>query len=328
MKRQSGILFLAFGLISQSFQAQTPTDLPRQDTVQLPGTTISFPLALLPATTTLLGSPAGEAGRDEDEGPQHPVALDSFWIGVYEVTYDAFAVFQMRQYDNDSTAIAEQPFRADAVSRPTPPYFDYTYGRGKQGGFPATTMTQQAALRFCQWLSDKTGDFYRLPTEAEWEYACRAGAQTAYAFGNDPKLLSEYAWFYDNSAGSYQKTGTQKPNRWGLYDMHGNAAEWTLDYYTADYFQRLDTASVNPLILPLKKHSRTVRGGSFEDFPEDCRCAERRKSDPKWQARDPQIPKSRWWNPDSPFLGFRIVREIKRRPKAERDAFFEKVIRD
>jgi formylglycine-generating enzyme required for sulfatase activity len=189
-------------------------------------------------------------------------------------------------------------------------------------------MTQQAALRYCQWLSDKTGDFYRLPTEAEWEYACRAGTTSVYSWGDDATLAPEFAWYYTNSAGSYQKVGTKKPNPWGLYDMHGNVAEWCLDFYTNDYFARLDTANANPLVWPTKKHSRTVKGGCFEDYPEALRSADRRKSDPKWQARDPQIPKSKWWNPESPFIGFRVVKETRRLAKAERDAFFAKAIKD
>lgn len=273
-----------------------------------------------------MGSPVKESGREDDEG-QHVVTLDSFWMGICEVTWDEFQCFQFRHMDADSSA-ANTNFKADAIARPSPPYYDFTYGRGRTGGFPAATMTQQAALRYCQWLSDKTGDFYRLPTEAEWEYACRAGTKTTFSWGDKAKQAGDFAWFYDNSAGSYQKVGTKKPNAWGLYDMHGNVAEWTIDYYRADYFQRLDSISINPIIYPLKKHSRTVRGGSFEDYTPQLRCADRRKSDPKWQARDPQIPKSKWWNPESPFVGFRLLREKKPRIKSERDVFFEKAIKD
>jgi formylglycine-generating enzyme required for sulfatase activity len=313
--------FAAFFPLAQVLSAQNAPDI---QTVVIPGSKVSFQMACLPGATFLMGSPATEVGRNVDEG-QHNVTLDSFWIGVHELTFDALFLFQFRAHDSD-TALGAPDFRADAVSRPSPPYYDFTYGRGKTGGFPATTMTQQAALRYCQWLSDKTGDFYRLPTEAEWEYACRAGTQTVYSWGDDPKLADEYAWYFENSAGSYQKVGTKKPNPWGLYDMHGNVAEWCLDFYTADYFSRLDTASVNPLVYPTKKHSRTVKGGCFEDYPEALRCADRRKSDPKWQAIDPQIPKSKWWNPESPFVGFRLVKETRQRSKEERDAFFEKLI--
>jgi formylglycine-generating enzyme required for sulfatase activity len=291
----------------------------------IPGSSVGYKMALIPGGTFTMGSPETEKGRGSDEG-LHEVTLDSFWIGVCEVTFDEFFLFQFRSSDSD--AAATQGFSADAVARPSPPYYDFTYGRGKAGGYPATTMTQQAALRYCQWLSDKTGDFYRLPTEAEWEYACRAGTTTAWHWGNDPAKAGEYAWYYDNSSGSYQKTGSKKPNPWGLYDMHGNAMEYCLDFYAADYFSRLDSASVNPMVVPVKKYSRTLKGGSFEDYPEALRSAARRKSDPKWQARDPQIPKSKWWNPESPFAGFRMVKEIHRKSKSERDAFFEKWIRD
>lgn len=298
---------------------------PTVKTIAIPGTNQSFRMALLPGGTFSMGSPETEAGRAGNEG-QHKVEVNPFWIGVHEVTFDEFFCFQFKEFDSDTAATPE--FKADAVARPSPPYYDFTYGRGKADGFPATTMTQQSALRYCQWLSDKTGDFYRLPTEAEWEYACRAGTNTAYSWGDDASKAPEFAWFFDNSSGSYQKVGAKKPNPWGLYDMHGNVMEWCLDFYVEDYFQRLDTASVNPLILPTKKHSRTLKGGSFEDDAPALRSAARRKSDPKWQARDPQIPKSKWWNPESPFAGFRIVRETKPVSKADRDRFFEGVIKD
>lgn len=305
-------------LLSPTLSTKLQTQNSNPETVRIPGSDQSFQLVLLP----------GGAFRMSGETPEttHEVTLDPFWIGTHEVTWDLYSLFQFKHQDSDSAAT--DGYKADAVARPTPPYFDYTYGRGKTGGYPATTMTQQAALRYCQWLSEKTGDFYRLPTEAEWEYACRAGASTAYSWGDDLALAPEYAWFFDNSSGSYQKTGLKKPNAWGLYDMHGNVMEWCLDFYTADYFSQLDSSSVNPLILPTKKHSRTVRGGCFEDDVTALRSAARRKSEPKWQARDPQIPKSKWWNPDSPFLGFRLVRETRKTTKAERDAFFEKVIKD
>ena len=312
------LLLLSTGICAQPV-------VPTVKTIAIPGTNQSFRMALLPGGTFSMGSPETEAGRAGNEG-QHKVEVNPFWIGVHEVTFDEFFCFQFKEFDSDTAATPD--FKADAIARPSPPYYDFTYGRGKADGFPATTMTQQSALRYCQWLSDKTGDFYRLPTEAEWEYACRAGTTTAYSWGDDASKAPEFAWFFDNSSGSYQKTGSKKPNPWGLYDMHGNVMEWCLDFYAEDYFQRLDTASVNPLILPTKKHSRTLKGGSFEDDAPALRSAARRKSDPKWQARDPQIPKSKWWNPESPFAGFRIVREAKPVSKADRDRFFEGVIRD
>jgi formylglycine-generating enzyme required for sulfatase activity len=293
--------------------------------VTIPGSQQRFTLVHLPGGDFEMGSPTDQPGRNTNEG-LHKVSLDSFWIGIHEVTFDEFFLFQFRTFDTDTAK--EEGFKADAIARPSPPYYDFTYGRGKAGGFPATTMTQQGAMRYCKWLSDKTGDLYRLPTEAEWEYACKAGTQTAYSWGDDASKAGEYAWYYDNSSGSYQKTGTKKPNPWGLYDMHGNVMEWCIDFYKEDYYARLDSNAVNPIILPLKKHSRTVKGGCFEDEVVALRSAARKKSDPKWQQRDPQIPKSKWWNPESPFVGFRVVRDGRKMTKAERDAFFEKVIKD
>jgi formylglycine-generating enzyme required for sulfatase activity len=313
-----GVLCLLLAVVQMTAQST-------KTVVRIPGSDVSFQMALLPGGTFLMGSPVAEAGRGPNEG-QHAVTVDAVWMGTCEVPWGEYLLFQLRANDSDSSR-ADRPYVADAIARPSPPYFDFTYGRGKSGKYPAATMTQQAALRYCAWLSDKTGDFYRLPTEAEWEYACRAGTTTAFPWGDDPAKAPEYAWFYDNSKGAYQETGLKKPNAWGLYDMLGNVAEWTLDFYDDAYFTRLDSASVNPWILPLRKHSRTVRGGSFEDYAVDLRCARRLKSDPKWQARDPQIPKSKWWNPDSPFLGFRIVREQHAKSKPEQDAFFEKAIR-
>lgn len=313
-------LFFLSLFIFKSLSAQTATE-----SITIPGTTQSFKMVLLPGGTFTMGSSSEEVGRQANEG-LHSVRIDSFWIGMYEVTFDEYFCFQFIYYDSDTASV--DGYKADAISRPSPPYFDFTYGRGKAGGFPAATMTQQAAIRYCQWLSDKTGMFFRLPTEAEWEYACRAGTQTAYSWGDDPGLGSDYAWMYNNSSGSYQKVGLKKPNPWGLFDMHGNVMEWCLDYYVEDYFLQLGSDAVNPVVFPTKKHSRTLKGGCFEDNVTNLRCAARRKSEPKWQARDPQIPKSRWWNPDAPFVGFRIVRSTQNLTKEERDTFFNKVIKE
>ena len=116
-----------------------------------------------------------------------------------------------------------------------------SFGMGKEN-FPAISMTHYAAVKYCKWLTAKTGHFYRLATEAEWEYACRAGSNTRYSFGDDESKLGDYAWYYGNSDSKYQQVGKKKPNPWGLYDMHGNVAEWVLDAYVTDYNQRGDVA--------------------------------------------------------------------------------------
>src|SRR5699024_355979 len=112
----------------------------------------------------------------------------------------------------------------DAISTPTPSYIDMSYGMGREG-YPAGSMTQYAAVMYAKWLTAKTGNFYRLPTEAEWEYACRAGSSTAYYYGNSPENLGKYAWYKNNNENTYHKVGKKKPNQWGLYDMMGNVAE-------------------------------------------------------------------------------------------------------
>tara|TARA_B110000495_G_C22638510_1_gene379273 strand:- start:24 stop:635 length:612 start_codon:yes stop_codon:yes gene_type:complete len=186
-----------------------------------------------------------------------------------------------------------------------------SFGMGTDG-YPAICMTQLAAVKFCEWLSAMTGNFYRLPTEAEWEFACRAGTNSAYSFGENSESLSEYAWFRDNSNESYHKVGLKKPNQWGLFDMHGNVSEWTLDAYEINtYRNRKEKKNDNPYMTPSKTYPRVVRGGSWMDRPGSLRSAKRRGSSKKWKQRDPQIPKSLWWHTDAPFVGFRVVRPLK-----------------
>ncbi|MEY3367254.1 MAG: hypothetical protein RI973_409 [Bacteroidota bacterium] len=304
-------VFLPLLLTALAAQAQVF----RTDTI--PGSSIAFRLSLLPGGAFQMG-----------KAPlQKAVRLDSFWIGVHEVSYDEFIIFYQKEYDTDQNSHPANNYSADAVTRPSPQYIDYTYGMGKSG-FPAVSMTQQSALRYCKWLYDKTGVFYRLPTEAEWEYACRAGqAESAWLLaGGKP---DDYAWYYDNSFEKYHEKGLKQPNALGIYDMSGNVAEWTLDYYEEQYLEKIGEApAVNPWIQPLRKHSRTVKGGSYDSPAEACTCTARQKSDPRWQARDPQIPKSRWWNPDSPFVGFRIVRPVNQPRAAAVAEFFEKAIKD
>jgi formylglycine-generating enzyme required for sulfatase activity len=293
---------------------------------RIPGTDQGFEMALIPGGTFLLGSPEGEAGREADEGPQRTVRVDSFWMGRYEVTYELYDLFRKREKDSDSSRNAAG-FKADAIARPSPPYEDPTFGMGTTG-YPAVSMTQYAALKFCKWLWEKTGVFYRLPAEAEWEYACRAGTTTAYSFGDDPAKLDDHAWHYGNSSEAYHPVGTKLPNPWGLYDMHGNAAEWTLDQYQAGFYATLaGEAPLNPWSVPVKLHPRTVRGGSWDDDAAVLRSASRIQSSLEWKRRDPQIPKSFWWNTDSPFVGFRIVRPA-RQPSEEEVKKFWKMTLD
>lgn len=276
----------------------------------------------------LMGSPESEAHRDADEGPQIHVRVEPFWMGAHEITYQEYYIFRQKELDGPPEG-EEDSWDADAVARPSPPYEDPTMGMGKEG-VPAVNMTQYAALQYCKWLSEKTGVFFRLPTEAEWEYACRAGATTAYFFGDDPAEADAYAWHYDNSYEKYHQVGAKKPNPWGLYDMHGNVSEWTLDQYQADFYETFRDSNqvLNPWRKPDRLHPRSVRGGSWYDDIENHRCASRIRSSRKWQERDPQIPKSFWWNTDAPFVGFRIIRPYYQPTPAEQEAFWQGVLGD
>lgn len=323
MNKVLTVVFLTGALMAGTANGQS-TVKNRVDTI--PGTAISFEMKLIPGGSFLMGSPESEPDRTPDEGPQFTVEVDSFWMGTFEVTFEEYNIFRDKSLD---VPTAENPsWNADAVARPSPPYEDPTFGMGKDG-FPASSMTQFAALQYCRWLSDKTGVFYRLPTEAEWEYACRAGSSGPYYYGDEKEKLDEHAWYYENSNEAYKKVGQKPPNPWGLYDMLGNVSEWTLDQYQENAYKELaNMEGSNPWFKPTKLHPRTVRGGSWDNDPEEVRCACRIESSEKWKERDPQIPKSYWWNTDSPFVGFRLVRPANQPTKEEQAAFWALVLGD
>jgi formylglycine-generating enzyme required for sulfatase activity len=296
--------------------AQTPDTSFAAYEQRVTGFTIKFKMVPVKGGSFTMGSPASEKGRDADEGPQKSFSISPFWMGAYEVTYDEYNTF----FTDESFA---QNNDADAITRPSSPYIDFTLAMGKEGGYPANSMQQYGALMYCKWLYRKTGIFFRLPTEAEWEYACRAGATTTYFFGNDDKQLDEYAWHSHNSGNKYHKVGELKPNPWGLYDILGNVGEWTLDQYEENYFSLKKEIKADPFIQPTKRNPRTVKGGSYQDDAKELRAANRSESDPVWNRRDPQIPKSKWWNADAPFIGFRIIRPAKQPTPEEAEKFFD-----
>ena len=275
-----------------------------------PGTTASFDMVPIKGGHFELGSPEDEPGRGQDEGPQAEVMVGPFWIGKHEVTWEEYEPFALGKPAPAAAAAASAG--ADAASRPTPPYADPTWGFGK-GRQPALGMTWHAAAEYCRWLSARTGHKYRLPTEAEWEYAARAGSDTPWPSGKDPDSLADAAWYADNADGRPHPVGTRKPNAFGLYDMHGNVAEWTLDRYGAGRYAALAGGNVeeNPVLLPgAARYPHVVRGGAFEDDAAHVRSAARRASKPEWSRRDPQLPQSIWWHTDAIFVGFRVVRAV------------------
>ncbi|MBI1311899.1 SUMF1/EgtB/PvdO family nonheme iron enzyme [bacterium] len=286
-------------------------------TQEISGTDVSFDMVAIPGGEFVMGSPATEANRKDDEGPQVRVKLDPFWIGKHEVTWQEYDIWSYRLdiQRRNLLGIEATPLdaNADPVTRPTAPYTDMTFGMGHDD-YPAISMTQHAAKMYCRWLSEKTGHYYRLPTEAEWEYACRAGTTTAYSFGNDPDKLGEYGWCYDNSDEAYHKVGQKKPNPWGLYDMHGNVSEWVLDGYSKDAYAKLAKQPQPvfwPYHVPTGLYPRIVRGGSWDDDPDGLRSAARFASSADWKIQDPQIPKSIWYHTDALHVGFRVVRSLK-----------------
>jgi len=288
--------------------AQKPFEPYRQ---KISGTDLTISMMPIRGGVFSMGSPNSEQGRTEDEGPVNTIEIAPFWMAEFEITWDLYQLFMSREIDDlKSTAPKgkEVVLEVDAVSGATTPYVEMSFGMGTEG-YPAISMTQYAASKFCQWLSAVTGNFYRLPTEAEWEYACRAGTQTAYSFGNSKYDIDDYAWHAKNSSNKYQKVGQKKPNPWGLHDMHGNVAEWTLDAYAPNlYNKRKSKKTANPFNKPAKTYPRVVRGGSWKDHPDKLRSASRAYSEKRWKMRDPQIPKSKWWHTDATFVGFRMVR--------------------
>jgi len=281
------------------------------------GPDIKFDMVPIPGGKFVMGSPEDEADRKEDEGPQVEVEIEPFWMGKCEVTWDAYDAWSLKldvlrrkmKRDAEDKEVTNWDMLVDAMARPTNAYSDMTFGMGHDG-YPAICMTQYAAKTYCKWLTANSGRYYRLPTEAEWEYACRAGSKTAYSFENADDL-DDYAWHFDNSDDQYQKVGEKKPNPWGLHDMHGNVSEWVLDKYTPDGYKEYAGKTLkNPFRIPTTLFPRCVRGGSWDDDPDMLRCAARRGSDKDWKMQDPQIPQSIWYLTDGDFLGFRVVRPL------------------
>ncbi len=273
------------------------------------GTSTSFKMVAIPAGKFLIGNrnPSAEA----DEVPQKEIQLSSFWIEEHEVTFEEWDL-----YFKDVTL--PQSKVIDGVTRATPQYIDLTWSMGRDSKHPTNSMSQQAAMMYCKWLYSKTGFFYRLPTEAEWEYACKAGTDS------EP-TLTESAFFKANSNGKYHHIKEKKPNAWGLYDMLGNLSEWTIDQYDPKYYKKIEVK--DPITTPGAKYPRTVRGGSYMDEASQLSCTNRFASDAKWNQRDPQIPKSRWWLTDGMFAGFRVVRPAQQPSAEEIEAFYAKYLK-
>jgi formylglycine-generating enzyme required for sulfatase activity len=315
-------------------------------TETIPGTDVTFEMIPVPGGEFLMGSPDTEADRAAGEGPQVRIKVEPFWIAKSEVTwaeyqtfmalYDVFKKLQLLATNPDLqngdaaaseelklvrehawNGSVEEEWGVDAVTTATPLYdSSFTYEAGDAPDQPAVTMTQFAAKQYTKWLSGILGRDYRLPSEAEWEYAARAGTTTAYSFGDDAAQLGDYAWFDENADYQTHPVASKKPNAWGIHDMHGNVAEWMLDEYREETYAGLGKGPVdaaNAVCWPTKVYPRVIRGGSWRDAAPLLRSAARHKSEEdEWKLKDPNIPRSPWWFTEEPAtgVGMRIMRPL------------------
>jgi len=295
-------------------------------TETIPGTTISMNMKAIPGGSFKIGSPESEQFRETDEGPQKEVTLSPFFMDEVEITWDAYLAFysataaEGRSTDTEGTRTQTD---VDAISGPTPPYGqpDQNWGLGSR---PAITMSYHSAETFCKWLSQVTGKTYRLPTEAEWEYAARGGTATPFFFEGDPKDFGEkgfvgklfgkgsdeinnYVIFEKNSVLKTSEPENVQANPFGLKNMLGNAAEYCADWYAEDAYTILANGANDPK-GPASGEEHVIRGGSFRSEIGAVRSAARdyTKSE-SWMKTDPQMPKSIWWLSDCNYISFRVV---------------------
>ena len=324
---------VGFGMEEEKTEAEIYSQPARVDsfadyTEYIPGTSISFDMQAIPGGEFKMGSPEDEPFREEDEGPQVRVEVDSFFMAKVEMNWDTYlAFFSETMSEGRPDNYGKKPLSemVDGISGPTSPYGNPGQGWGR-GDHPAITMTHYGAKVFCFWLSKKTGKNYRLPREAEWEYAARAGTEGAYFFEGSPKKYSETGFFSSifgvdtsvinsyviykrNSNAQTQPPSKVAPNPFGLKNMLGNVAEFCSDYYDPEIYSEYGDKVENPT-GPESGEEYVIRGGSFKDGAPDVRCAEREHTrTEKWLETDPQMPKSIWWYSDANHVGFRVVCE-------------------
>jgi formylglycine-generating enzyme required for sulfatase activity/tRNA A-37 threonylcarbamoyl transferase component Bud32 len=234
---------------------------------------LGMKLVRIPAGDFLMGSPTTELHRAANEGPPRRVTIPQpFYLGAHLVTVGEFRAFILAtgyQTDAEKGGGALHPGSNDRFD---PRCTWRSPGWEQTDRHPVACLSWPDAAAFCDWLSEKEGRMYRLPTEAEWEYANRAGSTTAYSFGDAPTRLGDYAWFADNSSGRAHPVGRRKPNAWGLYDMHGQLFQWCADWYDPHYFGHRPGAEKNE---PPPGGTRVQRGGSWRSEASECRAARR-----------------------------------------------------
>jgi formylglycine-generating enzyme required for sulfatase activity len=310
---------------TEVFKEATPVEKFESFTEKIPGSGVSFKMVAVPGGSFEMGSINSEPFRDDDEGPVRKVTLSPFWIGEIEVSWDEYlAFFKATSSQGRTEGQVVTNRKTDAISGATPPWGapDQGWGKAKR---PAITMSWHAANVYCKWLSKVTGKRYRLPTEAEWEYAARGGKNTPYFFEGDPKKftsegllkkifkpdtsnIGSMVVYKVNSNSRTKEPSEIKANPFGLKNMLGNVYEFCSDYYSPDYY-KTDSLMVDPK-GPSKGQERVIRGGSFKSDARDVRSASRDYTKNKaWLVTDPQMPKSIWWYSDCIDVGFRVVCE-------------------
>jgi sulfatase modifying factor 1 len=295
-------------------------------TEMIPGSSVKFKMVAIPGGTFIMGSPDSEQLRESDEGPVRKVSVSGFWIAETEVTWDEYlAFFRATGSQGRTEGQVVTNKNVDAITGATPPWGAPDQGWGK-GSRPAITMSWYAANVYCQWLSKVTGKKYRLPTEAEWEYACRGRTNTPYSFEGNPKdysnvgflkkifkpdttIIASKVVYVGNSSSKTEEPSFVKANPFGLKNMPGNVAEFCSDFYSADAYNADSVELVNPR-GPARGQEHVIRGGSFRSDAKDVRSASRDFTKTKaWLVTDPQMPKSIWWYSDCIDVGFRVVCE-------------------
>ena len=309
---------------------------------EIPGSQVSFKMLPIPGGAFEQGcSEQGNTQEDapQDETPTVKVEVEPFWMGKCEVTWAEYKQFMQlcsvfEEFEDREIRRVNKENQIDAVTAPSKLYDpSFTFQSGEDPQKPAVSMSQFAAKQYTKWLSLLTGEFYRLPTESEWEYACRASSDSPYYFGDDPTKLGEYAWYDDNADFETHLVGKKLPNAWGLHDMLGNASEWVIDEYDEVWYGKLQGrlfTTEETIRWPTQLYPRVLRGGSINSTAADCRSAVRRASnDDDLRSYDPNTPKSPWWfaSDEALDIGFRIVRPLKQISREEQEKYWQADVR-
>jgi formylglycine-generating enzyme required for sulfatase activity/nitrate/TMAO reductase-like tetraheme cytochrome c subunit len=314
---------------SESYSMPTEVNSFTDFTEQIPGTNVTIRMKAIQGGEYRMGSAEREQYRRIDEGPQRTVTVSPFFLAEVETTWNQFWAFYA-QTMSEGRIPPEVVYAAnanpltDAISGPTPPFGlpDQGWGGGER---PAITMTHYAAKTFCQWLSIKTGKPYRLPTEAEWEYAARGGTETPYFFAGTPRSfsnqgfwrkfldaktegISDYVIYANNSKNRTQEPEAVLANPFGLKNMLGNVMEYCADKYDPQAYVKTSLEITDPLVTESEGNEWVVRGGNYASDASEVRSAARGHTrHDEWMKTDPQQPKSIWWYSDVRGIGFRVA---------------------